>query len=127
MHVADEGCGALAAGQILWEILSCYDHTNQEGRVALLWEHINKIYEASNWPGDKKLPKLTLKDIKKPGKAAELDVKAAQCRHFIPILEILTPENGLHTGTKRDSRLSTMLPNIVEGCTLPLKVETLPA
>ena len=54
MHVADEGCGALAAGQILWEILSGYDHTNQECRVACLWEHINKIYEASNWPGEKK-------------------------------------------------------------------------
>ena len=101
MHVADEGCGALAAGQILWEVLSCYDHSNQEGRVALLWEHITKIYEASSWPGDKKITKLTLKDIKKPGKAAELDVKAAECRHFIPILEILTRENGLHTGTKR--------------------------
>ena len=62
MHVADEGCGALAAGQILWEILSGYDHTNQEGRVACLCEHINKIYEASNWPGEKKLPKLTLKE-----------------------------------------------------------------
>ena len=54
MHVADEGCGAVAAGQILWEILSGYDHTNQECRVACLWEHINKIYEASNWPGEKK-------------------------------------------------------------------------
>ena len=28
-------------------------------------------------------------------------MKAAACRHFIPILEILTRENGLHTGTKR--------------------------
>jgi hypothetical protein len=56
MHVADEGCGALAAGQILWEILSGYEHTNQECRVACLWEHINKIYEASNWPGEKNYP-----------------------------------------------------------------------
>ena len=82
-------------------ILDDMNHSNQEGRVALLWEHITKIYEASSWPGDKKITKLTLKDITKPGKAAELDVKAAECRHFIPILEILTRENGLHTGTKR--------------------------
>ena len=54
MHVADEGCGALAAGQILWEILSGYEHTNQECRVACLWEHINKIYEASNLARRKK-------------------------------------------------------------------------
>jgi hypothetical protein len=41
MHVADEGC-VLAAGQVLWEALPCYDRTNQEGRARLLWEHNKK-------------------------------------------------------------------------------------
>ena len=53
----------------------------------------------------KKLPKLTLKDIKKPGKAAELDVKAAQCRHFVPVAAILTEEKGFKTGTPRQKAI----------------------
>ena len=101
MHVCDEGCAALAAGQTLWEILPQYPASNKDERAKLLWEHIQQIYEASKWPGNKRLPKLSLKDFKKDGKAPELDVKAAQCRHFIPVLESLTRENGFHIGTKR--------------------------
>lgn len=101
MHVVDEGVGSLAAGQILWELLPRYPAPQQEARVGLLWQHIQDVYQASNWPGEKRLPKLTLKDIKKPGKAAELDVKAAQCRYFVPLLEILTREKQFHMGTNR--------------------------
>ena len=101
MHVCDEGCAALAAGQILWEILPQYPASNKEERAKLLWEHIQQIYKDSKWPGDKRWPKLSVKDFKKDGKAHELDVKAAQCRHFIPLLETLTRENGFHSGSKR--------------------------
>ena len=38
----------------------------------------------------RRLTKLTLKDIVKPKKPAELDVKAAQCRYFTPLLPKLT-------------------------------------
>ena len=99
MHVADEGCVSLAAGQILWDLLDQYPASNQSGRAAEMWEHIQQLYEASNWLGASRLPKLNLKDIKKPGKAAELGVKAAQCRHFIPILPQLTEAHGYHVGS----------------------------
>ena len=101
MHVADEGDAALAAGQILHELLPSYAAPNQEARVRLLWDHIQSIYEARDWPAQQRLPKLTLKDIKKPGRAAELDVKAAQCRHFAPVVAILTEENGFRIGSPR--------------------------
>ena len=105
MHVADEGVGALAAGQILFELLPHYPASNQEDRAALLWQHIKAIYGAGNWPGDKQLPKLSLRDIKKPGKAPELAVKAAQCRHFIPVLEVLTREKGFNHGSNRQKAI----------------------
>ena len=105
MHVVDEGCAALAAGQILWEIVDCYEASTREGRVDLLWKHIQEIYKANNWPAKKTLKKLTLKDFKKPGKAAELDVKAADCRYFQPILESLTKAHGFHCGTKRQKAI----------------------
>ena len=105
MHVVDEGCGALCAGQVLWEILDEYKSGNQEDRCKELWFHIQTIYEACSWPAEKKLPKLSLKDFKKPGKAAELDVKAAQCRHFVPILPILTKDHNFHQGTRRQQAI----------------------
>lgn len=101
MHVVDEGVGSLAAGQVLWELLPHYPASQQEARVGLLWTHIQDVYQASNWPAEKRLPKLTIKDIKKPGKAAELDVKAAQCRYFVPLLEILARQKEFHIGTNR--------------------------
>ena len=51
------------------------------------------------------MPKLTLKDIKNPGKAAELDVKAAQCRHFVPVVAILTEEKGFKIGSPRQKAI----------------------
>ena len=53
----------------------------------------------------KKLPKLSLKDFKKLGKAAELDVKVTQCRHFVPILPILTKDHNFHQGTRRQQAI----------------------
>ena len=73
MHVVDEGCAALAAGQIFWEIVDCYESSTREGRVDLLGKHVQEIYNANNWPAKKFLKTLTLKDFKKPGKVAELD------------------------------------------------------
>ena len=96
MHVVDEGCAALAAGQILWSVLDEYPASTQEGRAELLWKHIQELYKASDWPKAKQLPKLTLKDFKKPKQAPELDVKAAQTRHFAPMLEKLTQSHGYH-------------------------------
>ena len=68
MHVVDEGCAALAAGQILWEIVDCYEASTREGRVDLLWKHIKEIYKANNWPAKKKLKKTHTKRFQKAWK-----------------------------------------------------------
>ena len=112
----------------LWQLarffMSCYLHMlhpiRKPGQGC---DHIQSIYEAREWPAEKKLPKLTLKDIKKPGKAAELDVKAAQCRHFVPVVAILT-EKRVSKLELQGKKQSTMSQNIVQKCMLPWKLET---
>ena len=98
MHVLDEGTGALAAGQILKELLSFYPGAHVDERVSQLWEHIQALYEEQHWPKDKRLKKLTLKDIVKPKKVPELDGKAHEVRHFCPLLECLCKAKGLDEG-----------------------------
>ena len=50
-------------------------------------------------------PNSVWKISKKLGKAAELDVKAAQCRRFVPILPILTKDHNFHQGTRRQQAI----------------------
>ena len=52
MHVLDEGTGALAAGQILKELLPLYPGAHVDERVSQLWEHIQILYEEQHWPQD---------------------------------------------------------------------------
>ena len=99
MHVCDEGCLAVAAGQILKELLPCFPGTSQDERCANLWQEIQKMYEERGWPACKRLKKLTLKDIVKPKKVPELDGKAHEVRHFCPLLEPLCKRQCLHEGT----------------------------
>ena len=68
MHVVDEGCAALAAGQILWEIVDCYEASTREGRVDLLGKHIQEIYNANNWPAKKIFEKAHTKRFQKAWK-----------------------------------------------------------
>ena len=86
MHVMDEGFGALVAGQILHYLLPFYPGNSAAKRVEKLWEHIQSLYKAEKTPACNRLYKLTVKDIVKPKKPAELDVKAAHCRHFMGFL-----------------------------------------
>ena len=90
MHVMDEGFGALVAGQILHYLLPFYPGNSAARRVEKLWEHIQCLYQADKTEACRRLTKLTLKDIVKPKKPAELDVKVAQCRYFMPLLPKLT-------------------------------------
>lgn len=85
MHVLDEGTGALAAGQILKELLPLHPGAHVDERVSQLWEHIQILNEEQHWPQDKRLKKLTLKDIVKPKEVPELDGKAHEVRHFCPL------------------------------------------
>ena len=90
MHVMDEGFGALVAGQVLNYLLPFYPGNSAAKRVDKLWEHIQSLYQADKTEACRRLTKLTLKDIVKPKKPAELDVKAAHCRYFMPLLPKLT-------------------------------------
>ena len=98
MHACDEGTGALAAGQILKELLRFYEGSNVDERCSSLWGHIQELYVAQAWPSDKRLKKLTMKDIVKPKKVPELDGKAHEVRHFCPLLESLCKAKGLDEG-----------------------------
>lgn len=103
MHCVDEGVGAMAAGQVLKELLPFYPGSNQDERCANLWQHIQDLYQEKGWPASRRLKKLTLKDIVKPKKAAELDCKAHEVRHFCPLLECLCKAKCLHEGTPPQS------------------------
>jgi hypothetical protein len=99
MHCVDEGVGAMAAGQVLKELLPFYPGSNQDERCANLWQHIQELYQEKGWPASRRLKKLTLKDIVKPKKPPELDCKAHEVRHFCPLLECLCKAKCLHEGT----------------------------
>ena len=79
MHVMDEGFGALVAGQILHDLLPLYPGNSAAKRVGKMWERIQCLYQADKTEACRRLTKLTLKDIVKRKKPAELDVKAAHC------------------------------------------------
>ena len=99
MHVCDEGTGAVAAGQILKELLPVYEGNTIEEKCFSLWQHIQELYTSQAWPHDRRLRKLTVKDIFKPKKVPELDGKAHEVRHFCPLLESLCKAKGFQEGT----------------------------
>ena len=99
MHVMDEGFAPLVCGQVLWDLLPCYVGRSADQRVAKLWQEIQSLYKAKQIPGAERLQKLTTKDIKKPKKVPELACKAAECRHFAPLLQHLTRANKYDQGT----------------------------
>ena len=81
-HVADEGSCALAAGQVLSELLSKCEGSTKEKRAQTLWTELKAWYEKLKIPACRRLKRLTLKDIVKPGKAPDLDAKSAEVRDF---------------------------------------------
>ena len=99
MHVCDEGSLAVAAVQILKELLQSFPGTSQDERCANLWQEIQKMYEERDFPACKRLKKLTVKDIVKPKKAPVLDCKAHEVRDFCPLLEPLCKRQCLREGT----------------------------
>ena len=100
MHVADEGCCALAAGQVLSELLSTCEGSTKEKRAQTLWTELKALYGKLKLPACRRLKKLTLKDIVKSGKAPDLDAKAAEIRDFCTlVLEPLAKSKKLHQGS----------------------------
>ena len=103
MHVVDEGCGGHAAGHVLYELLQRCPDRGVEKKAARLWEEIQSLYKAKGIPACRRLPKLTAKDIVKPGKAPELSAKAAETRYFCTnVLLPLVESKGLQEGSLHD-------------------------
>ena len=99
LHCVDEGFGALVCGQVLHSLLPEYGTVKAE-RVQGLWSHIQEIYASFGIDADKRLSKLTYKDIKKEKKPADLDAKAACIRQLGALLEPLCKAKKLDQGNK---------------------------
>ena len=96
LHVVDQGIGADIAGQLLIDLSACYPGRSLELRVAELWKDIQILY--SEHPTEYKLRALTPEILNKgKGKPANsiptLKGPAAEIRHLIPLLPILTAKH----------------------------------
>ena len=54
---------------------------HKKERAQALWKEIESLYESNGIPACRRLKKLTVKDVQKPGKAAVLGANA-EVRHF---------------------------------------------
>ena len=114
MHVLDERCAASAAGQVLAELQRKCTGSNKKERAQALWKEIQTLYETDGIPACRRLKKLTVKDVQKPGKAAVLGAKAAEVRHFCTdILEPLAKSKKLQEGSMHDKAVY----NVAKHCT----------
>ena len=95
LHAVDQGIGADIAGQILVELAEQQPGRAFKDRVACLWEEIKQLY--MEFDVEYRLASLTPgvlnKDQKKTNKTATLKGLAAQIRHLIPLLPILTAKH----------------------------------
>lgn len=112
MHTVDEGFGALICGQVLSHLLPEYGK-NKDEQIKNLWKDIQELYTKFQVPWDKRLAKLTLLDIKKPKRVAELDAKANDIRHFALWLESLCKAKSLRKG----NMLQKAVYNVARFCT----------
>ena len=90
--LVDQGIGADIAGQILVELADQLPARAFKGRVALLWEEIKGLYkelDVEYRPGQLD-PWCPEQGEKKQTKLRLSKGLAAQIRHFIPLLPILT-------------------------------------
>ena len=92
LHAVDQGIGADIASQILVELAEQHPARAFKDRVACLWEEIKQLYK--EFDVEYRLASLTPgvlnKDQKKTNKTATLKGLAAQIRHLVPLLPILT-------------------------------------
>ena len=114
MRVVDEGCAASAAGQVLAELQRRCAGSSKKERAQALWKEIQSLYESNGVAACRRLKNLTVKHVQKPGKAAVLDAKAAEVRHFCTdILEHLAKSKKLQEGSMRDKAVY----NVAKHCT----------
>ena len=116
MHVCDEGSFAVAAGQILKELLPSFPGTSQDERCANLWQEIQKMYEERDFPGCKRLKKLTVKDIVKPKKAQFWIARPMKSGIFAPFSNHCAKDNACVKAPGM-RKLSTKWPSTAAICT----------
>lgn len=116
MHVCDEGSLAVAAGQILKELLPSFPGTSQDERCANLWQEIQKMYEERDFPGCKRLKKLTVKDIVKPKKAQFWIARPMKSGIFAPFSNHCAKDNACMKAPGM-RKLSTKWPSTAAICT----------
>ena len=86
--------------EALPKLLSKCEGSTKEKRAQTLWTEFKALYEKLNIPACRRLKNLTLKDIVKPGKAPDLDAKAAEVRDLCTlVLEQLAKSKKLHQGS----------------------------
>lgn len=91
LHAVDQGIGADIAGQILLELAKAKPERTLKLQVATLWEEIRHLYKEYDVPYTlATLSPGALNVGKKTAKVPTLKGLAAQVRHLIPLLPILT-------------------------------------
>lgn len=114
LHVIDnKGIGSHIAGSVLHDMV----YTNQPGqspqnRLAAIWRRSQEIYDALAVPS--RLTSLQLSMLNDPSKPhatyPALHAKAADCRHFIPVLAQIALEQ--HDGSEASSHRVSVLKHL---------------
>lgn len=78
LHTVDQGVGQDALGQLFWEALHKLPGDNKDMRLGCLWNKIKEYYK--NTPVASKLDNLTIEMVRKRGRPAKLNSKAAEAR-----------------------------------------------
>ena len=86
-------------------------------RAQSLWASVQSLWQASDIPACRRLKKLTVKDIVKPGKAPDLDAKAAEVRYFChDMWEPLASSKKLQEGSLRDKAMYNVAKHCANMC-----------
>ena len=88
LRVMDEGCGAMAAGQVFFELMPAYKSKNKDERLDSLWCDVKKSYDAEHVPSDVRSRKFRRNDIKRllnwKAKLLVLGISANLCWKSLP-------------------------------------------
>ena len=114
LHVVDnKGIGSHIAGSVLHEMVyKSGPGQSPQNNLAAVWRRAHEIYDALSVPS--RLTSLQLSMINDPTKPhaayPSLHAKAADCRHFIPVLAQIALE--MHDGTDASLHRVSMLKHL---------------
>lgn len=90
LHTVDQGVGQDALGQLFFEALHKLPSESQEARLQVLWGKIKEYYKDAAVSSE--LDGITMEMIKKSGRAAKLNSKAAEARGLYKFGLVLAEE-----------------------------------